>query len=200
MSTQPSAEGIVPLLGCTISEVVMMRCAVLLLAVAQSIRADTPKDSSAVKELERLKVPVKLIPKKGQPLFLLRAEGVQIYKGMETDGNLQWVLDAPNAVLLDYDTGEKVGTHSRGPVWEETDGSKVKGDRLAAEKAPNPSAIDWLLLKGAGDGGKGRFGEVTFIARIDTWAGRAPATKPDKAGAVKEVRYQATYIFYGPRK
>jgi len=178
----------------------MIRRAVFLLAVVLSIAADTPLDSPDTKELERLNIPAKLIPERCQPLFLLRAEGVQIYKGVEKDGKLQWSFDAPNAVLLDYETGEKVGTHSKGPkgpVWEATDGSKVEGSRLAFEKAPNASAIDWLLIEGKGSGGKGRFDKVAFITRVDTWAGREPATKPGKVGAVKVVRYQATYVFWG---
>src|SRR5205823_4919785 len=121
--------------------------------------------------------------------------GVQIYKAEEKDGKPQWVLQAPRAVLLDYRTGEKVGTHSRdanGPVWEAADGSKVQGKPVASDPGPNPDAVPWLLLEGKA-GGEGVFGNVTFIVRAETWAGRPPATPPEKAGVVKEVRYQATY-------
>ena len=159
----------------------------------------TGASDDAAKEMDRLKVPAKLIPDKSQPLFLLRAEGVQIYKGMDKAGKLQWVLDAPGAVLLDYAIGAKVGTHTKGPVWEATDGSKLHGKLLAKEPAPNPQAVDWLLLEAKGDGGKGRFGSVTHIARIDTWSGRPPSAPPDKVGAVVEVRYQATYVYFGSR-
>jgi D-alanyl-D-alanine dipeptidase len=156
------------------------------------------EDVPAAKEVGHLTVPARLIPDQGKVLLLLRAEGVQIYKGVEKDGKLGWALEEPRADLLEYDTGEPVGTHSKGPVWAGTDGSKVRGKLLASEPAPNRTAIPWLLLEGKGDGGEGRFGKVTFIARVDTWAGRAPLDPPDKAGALKEVRYQATYVFYGP--
>jgi hypothetical protein len=103
-------------------------------------------------------------------------------------------------VLLDYDTGEKVGTHSKGPIWEGADGSKVQGKLLASAPAANVSAIPSLLLEVKSAGGMGRFGKVTFVVRVDTWAGRAPAKPPEKAGATQEVRYQATYIFFGSGK
>jgi hypothetical protein len=181
-------------------EVAVIRRAVLLLAVALCIAADPPRDSLVFKELERLDLPRKLIPEKGRPLFLLRAEGVQIYKAIDKDGEVQWSFDGPRADLMDYETGEKVGTHfkgPKGPVWEAIDGSKVEGKRFASEKARNASAVDWLLLEGTGDGKKGRFEGAAFITRVDTWGGREPTTKPDKIGAVKEVRYQATYVFWG---
>jgi hypothetical protein len=154
-------------------------------------------DAQTAKEINRLKVPAKLLPKDAKVLFLLRADGVQVYKGETKGGKLQWVLQAPKADLYDYHTGKKVGTHSKGPVWEGSTGSKVEGKVAAKSPAPNPTAVDWLLLEGMGDGGDGRFGKVTHIARVDTWAGQAPATPPDKAGAMTEVRYQATYIFFG---
>ncbi len=169
-----------------------------LCLLAPSAARPTSEDGN--KEIERLNIPAKLIPKKATPLFLLRAEGVQIYKGVEKDGKLQWVLEGPRAVLLEYDSGEKAGTHSKGPLWESSDGSKVQGKLLASEPAANPSAVPWLLLETKSAGEDGRFGKVAFIARVDTWAGRAPEKPPEKVGATKEVRYQATYVFYGDRK
>jgi hypothetical protein len=152
----------------------MKRRVPLLLVAALLIGADPPKDSPLAKELDRFKVPPKLIPEKAKALFLLRAQGIQLYQSVEKDGKPQWVLEAPQAVLRDYDTGTKVGTHSKGPVWKAREGSKVQGKLLASAPAPNASAIPWLLLELKGDGGAGRFGKVTFIARVDTWAGRAP--------------------------
>jgi hypothetical protein len=54
-------------------------------------------------------------------------------------------------------------------------------------------------LEAQGAGREGRFGKVTFIARVDTWAGGKPVAPPTKAGAEHESRYQATYIFFGKR-
>jgi hypothetical protein len=161
---------------------------------------DKGKGKAINKEVARLNIPAKLLPENATPLFLLRAEGVQIYKGVEKDGKLQWTLEGPRAVLLGYDTGEKVGTHSQGPIWESADGSKVQGKLVASEPATNASAIPWLLLEAKSTTDTGRFRNVTFIVRVDTWAGRAPAKPPEKAGATQEVRYQATYVFFGPGK
>jgi hypothetical protein len=161
---------------------------------------DRSKGKERNKEVERLNLPAKLILQKATVLFLLRAEGVQIYKGVKKDGKLQWTLEGPRAVLLNYGTGEKVGTHSKGPVWEGSDGSKVQGKLVASEPAANAGAIPRLLLEAKSAGGTGRFANVTYIARVDTWAGQAPAKPPEKAGVTKEVRYHATYVFFGSVK
>jgi hypothetical protein len=46
--------------------------------------------------------------------------------------------------------------------------------------------------------GKGRFSSVTYIQRVDTQGGTAPATACDKARQGQEVRvnYKAAYVFY----
>jgi hypothetical protein len=170
---------------------------VIWFALAVVCASSPAQDSPAAKELERLKVPARLIPDKSKVLFLLRAEGVQVYKGVLKDGKAQWELDGPDAILLEYDTGQKAGTHSKGPVWEAPDGSKVKGKPVDKVAAPNPTAVDWLLLETKSEGGDGRFSKVTHIARIDTWAGKPPAAAAPKEGARQEVRYQATYVFFG---
>ena len=131
-----------------------------------------------------------------QPLLMLRGEGVQIYSGEEVKGSLEWVLKAPEARLLNYQTGEEVGTHSKGPIWIDADGGKLRGKKLAEVAAPNASAVPWLLLEVKSEN-RGRFAKVTNIQRVDTWGGQPPAIKPTKAGELKEVRYEATYVFLG---
>jgi hypothetical protein len=155
-------------------------------------------DDKAAKELERLAVPTKLLPK-GKVLFLLRAEGVQVYKAEKKDGALKWVLDGPKAVLLDFDTTEKVGTHSKGPVWQIGDDSKTAAKLVASSPAPRVAAVPWLLLETTGEK-TGRFRAVSHVLRIDTWGGQPPAAAPAKAGDVREVRYHATYAFFGAKK
>jgi hypothetical protein len=155
-------------------------------------------DERAAKELDRLAVPAKLLPK-GKLLFLLRAEGVQVYKAEKKDGALKWVLDGPKAVLLDHDVGEKLGTHSKGPVWQLGNDSKTAAKVLASAPAPRAAAVPWLLLEKTGEK-TGRFRHVTHVLRIDTWGGQAPAAAPAKAGDVREVRYHATYAFFGAKK
>jgi hypothetical protein len=138
-------------------------------------------------------------------LFKLHAEGVQIYECKVVDPNAralryQWVLTGPDAILND-DKGVKVGKHYAGPTWEGTDGSKVIADRKLVETNPKPPAVPWLLLKGMSHEGDGKFSKVTYIRRVDTEGGAAPAA-PDSAyqGTELRVPYKATYIFYGAAK
>ena len=141
-------------------------------------------------------VPAPLAPSGKQELFRLRGEGVQIYVGALQDGRLQWVLQAPQADLLDYRTGEKAGTHGAGPTWTAADGGVLRGKKVAAADAPDADAVPWLLLETKSENG-GRFANVTHIQRVATWGGRAPATPPSQAGETRQVRYEATYVFLG---
>jgi hypothetical protein len=110
------------------------------------------------------------------------------------------VLDRPQAELMD-ENGAVVGKHYKGPVWEAADGSKVGGQVQQRASAPNANAVPWLLLKAASHEGDGAFARVTYIQRVDTEGGVAPAAGCDKshAGAEASADYQATYFFYVPR-
>jgi hypothetical protein len=176
----------------------MFRIVLLLVAVCACVGFSSLRDSAADRELARLNVPEKLVPKGKHALFMLRGEGVQIYAAEEKDGKLAWVFKSPRADLFDYASGDKVGTHAAGPVWTDNDGGKLKGNRLDGADAPNADAVQWLLLESDGEHG-GRFAHVTHIQRLDTWGGKAPATAPTKAGETREVRYEATYVFLGDR-
>ena len=59
--------------------------------------------------------------------------------------------------------------------------------------------IPWLLLKANANEGKGVFGKVTYIQRVDTTGGNAPAQPPKDGKDIKEVKYEAIYVFYGTR-
>lgn len=174
----------------------MLRNAVLLAVACVSLAVGATQDVAVQKEIDRLHVPATLVPKEKRPLFIARGEGVQVYAANEKEGKLQWVLQGPVAVLLDYRTGEKIGTHSAGPTWVGNDGGKLTGTKLASEDSPNADAVSWLLLQVKAENG-GRFAKVTHIQRLDTWGGRPPAAAPLKPGDTKEVRYEATYVFLG---
>jgi hypothetical protein len=118
-------------------------------------------------------------------------KGKQVYVCSAKPGDesqFAWVLDRPRADLLD-DQGQVIGKHYKGPVWEAADGSTVAGVVQQHANAPDAKAVPWLLLK------------VTYIQRVDTEGGLAPADGCDKAhaGAEASADYQATYYFYGPR-
>jgi len=67
-------------------------------------------------------------------LSTARGVGVQIYvskPGAMVAGAFEWMLKAPEAVLLDSD-GKKIGKHYAGPTWEANDGSKAVGKKPAS--------------------------------------------------------------------
>jgi len=147
---------------------------------------------------ENLKVPPTQV-------VLLKAlgKGKQIYVCSAKPGDesqFAWVLDRPQADLMD-EQGSVIGKHYKGPVWEAADGSKVTGQVLQRASAPNANAIPWLLLKGTSNQGTGIFARVTYIQRVGTKGGLAPAEGCDKshAGAETSSDYQAAYFFYVPR-
>jgi hypothetical protein len=147
---------------------------------------------------ETLKVP-------GTEVVLLKAlgKGKQIYVCSAKPGDdsqFAWTLDRPQADLLD-EKGEVIGKHYKGPVWEAADGSKVAGQVQQRASAPNANAVPWLLLKATSNQGSGTFAHVTYIQRVDTEGGQAPAAGCDKshAGEGASAEYQAAYFFYVPR-
>ena len=124
-----------------------------------------------------------------RPYLTLHAEGVQIY----ACNGQAWAPVAPRADLYDRD-GERVGTHFSGPSWQtEEDGSTVTASRVSGVNV-DPTAVDWLLLK-ATPTVEGRLGKTTFIQRINTTGGRAPAGACE-AGTQLEVPYTADYVFW----
>lgn len=120
------------------------------------------------------------------------AEGVQIYRWNGTS----WVFVRPEAVLY-HDDGEngELGVHYAGPTWESVSGSKVVGT-VVDRCTPDATAIPWLLLRATGSEGPGLFHGVTYIQRVNTEGGLAPAEPGDVVGELAEVPYTAEYYFY----
>lgn len=143
------------------------------------------------------------VPDTEAVLFKALGKGKQIYvcSAKPGDGNeFAWALDRPQADLLG-EVGHVIGKHYKGPTWEATDGSKVGGQVQQRANAPNANAVPWLLLKATSHEGAGAFARVTYIQRVDTVGGMAPAAGCDKshAGAEASADYQATYFFYVAR-
>ncbi len=137
---------------------------------------------------------------------LLKAlgKGVQIYECKAKPGDpdkFEWSFKAPEANLTN-EHGEKIAKHYAGPTWEANDGSKVVGEVQKKAPAPRPGAIPWLLLKAKTNEGTGTFARVTYIQRVDTEGGVAPAAGCDQAHVNTEARvdYRANYYFYAPRR
>ena len=106
----------------------------------------------------------------GPVVLRVHATGDQIYVWQPTVN--AWKLRAPSAV---FEGGGITGKHYAGPTWEASDGSQVKGTKLAEHTAPEPGAVPWLLLQASAHGGKGILSGVTFIQRLNTSGGIAPA-------------------------
>jgi hypothetical protein len=147
-------------------------------------------------------VPATLAPTSdARVAFVAHARGVQIYA---CDG-ATWKLVAPRADLSN-DDGAVIGTHGAGPVWESSDGSRVRGAKRVSADV-DAGAIPWLLVDiAAHEGAAGVMSEVTAIQRVHTTGGVAPATGCDAEhhDATVEVPYTADYVFYrrggaGPR-
>jgi hypothetical protein len=132
----------------------------------------------------------------------LHAIGVQIYvcQPAKNDATrFEWSFKAPEATLSTQG-GKKIGKHYGGPSWEADDGSKVVGE-VVARAAPDPSAIPWLLLSAKSTSGKGVFGNVTSIQRLNTMGGNADSGGCTQAQLGQELRaaYSADYLFYSAR-
>ena len=96
------------------------------------------------------------------------------------------------------------------PAWRSPlDQSAVYGTTVASVAAgtgpscPNAGAVPCLLLRALanvpGRGAPSLFGAVTYIQRLDTVGGLAPATAC-MPGRIEQVPYRATYDFYVSRR
>lgn len=157
--------------------------------------------SAAYAQAETTVPPENLAVPEGNTLFLsLIGDGVQIYQCQESTeaaGTYAWVFVAPQAHLYNV-AHELIGIHYAGPSWEAHDGSIVIGEVVEPADSPD-GAIPWLLLRVASVEGNGLFSHVTYIQRVDTYEGIAPAadscTEQDADRFVR-VPYRTLYWFY----
>ena len=146
------------------------------------------------------------VPKGHEQFHKAHAVGVQIYSCNATATGHAWGLVAPRANLYDK-RGRVIGTHFAGPTWQADDGSTVVGRRDAGVNG-DPTAIDWLLVStvSTAPGPRKRddlLAATTYIQRINTTAGLAPAAADCHAGTVGnrvEVPYTADYLFFKARR
>jgi hypothetical protein len=135
--------------------------------------------------------PIK-VPAGNKQFLSAHAVGVQIY----ACGATGWTFVAPRANLYDH-RGRLIATHFAGPTWQATDGSKVVG-KLVAPAPSDGTAIPWLLLSAASTT-PGTFADTSFIQRVNTTGGLAPAAATCNAGTLgtqSEVPYTADYRFW----
>jgi uncharacterized protein DUF3455 len=134
-------------------------------------------------------------------LFELFAEGVQVYGCEAKGGGFEWSFKAPEANLFDRQ-GRQVGTHFGGPTWKTLDGSAVVGEVITKADAPEPGAIQWLLLRVKSHEGSGTLSAAAYIRRTETKGGAGPGTGCDASHLSEQarMRYSATYQFFGEAK
>ena len=167
----------------------MMGAALALLGLVARIQAEPGNDNRAPDLGDNQKLQV---PAGNKVAFHAYAEGVQIWGW----NGASWVFLRPEAVL--YAGAEAdgiVGIHCAGPTWESASGSFVVG-MLDKRATPDPDAIPWLLLKAVDSDGPGIFDGVTYIQRVNTFGGIAPAAPGDFPGEEARVPYTADYFFY----
>jgi Protein of unknown function (DUF3455) len=152
----------------------------VLILPACSERNDGPEVPAAVQ-----------VPAGNSLKLSYHAVGMQVYTWSATAAH--WGSPTPLATLF---LGNVLSaTHSEGPTWQHTDGSKVVGDKMAAATV-DAAAIPWLLLKAASRSGPGLFADVTYVQRLNTKGGLAPVGPGATDGAQIQVHYEADYLFY----
>lgn len=109
----------------------------------------------------------------------------------------EWAFVGPDAKLLDR-SGKEVGKYFGPPAtWQSNDGSKITATQLAVSPA-QPGAIPLQLVKANAAMGAGAMQGVSYIQRVATQGGVAPARACDAAAlrSKETVKYQADYIFW----
>lgn len=109
----------------------------------------------------------------------------------------EWAFVGPDARLMDR-MGKQVGKYYGPPAtWESLDGSKVTGAQVAV--VPNGTGnIPVQLVKANPSSGMGSMQDISYIQRVATRGGSAPAMPCNAAvaGQKQVVGYQADYIFW----
>lgn len=144
-------------------------------------------------------VPEVVRPPAGQkPAMTWTGTGLLTYECKAKPDNtaeFAWTFAGPDATLTDAKTMAAMGKYYGGPTWEANDGGKVTGKQVAMAPAA-PGSIPLQLVKT--EPGSGMLRDVTFIQRVNTKGGVAPADpcNASMAGKRMTVPYAADYVFY----
>jgi hypothetical protein len=149
--------------------------------------------ATGVSGAESSTVPPNLNPPPGHVLIgEFAAKGVQIYRC--TSGTWQFVEPAASLIGTSRQVPFHLVIHFRGPSWQSVeDGSLVEARVVAS--SPVAGSIAQLLLESTVTRGDGLFGKVTFVQRLATSGGAAPAGACAD-GQIEGVKYQAQYRFF----
>jgi hypothetical protein len=181
---------------------------VLLLTVTACKKENENMDPPArqIAASEKLDIPAEVELPANQPYGNTRvatyyAEGVQKYKAQVKAGSMpvtyEWVFVAPKADLFDA-SNKKIGTHGAGPFWELSASDSIFAQQFTPAKTVSVDAnsIPWLLLMPkTGKTPTGIFANVSYIQRIATKGGKAPAAPPASITDIADIHYTAIYRF-----
>jgi len=200
------------LIACTTTLAVGLMVSLPQLAQAQSVTPPPVPDN-------------KLQVEPGNVAFLLgHAVGTQNYVCKPSGAGVKFVLFTPEATLFKDNDDRQIITHFFSPnpaepntdatvvadgliraTWQARDTSMVwaKVHQPDGSLIVDPNAIAWLLLDAAGvqdgpTGGK-TLSSTTFVQRVNTTGGLAPATgctSLTDVGNQAFVPYTADYVFY----
>lgn len=192
------------------------RLATVATVLAVALTIALPR-AAAGDEITPPPVPDGLNPPAGSTAFLIgHASGTQNYVCLPSDAGFAWTLVGPQATLFDDDNAQII-THFLSPnpaengtprptwqhsadtstVWAAVDASSTDANFVA------PGAIPWLLLRIVGTQYGPTSGDTmtatTFIQRVNTAGGVAPATGCSNAthvGKRRFVPYTTDYVFF----
>ncbi|MEP7100308.1 MAG: DUF3455 domain-containing protein [Burkholderiales bacterium] len=171
----------------------MIAAAAVLGACASNPMMMKTVDNAALPEAVR-------VPAGQKQMMSTSATGEITYECREKKdmaGQHEWAFVGPVATLYSGDK-KMVGKYYAGPTWEAADGSKVTGKQVAIAPA-TPGSIPLQLVKAEPAMGAGAMTGVSYIQRLNTKGGVAPAMACDAMGKGKRqvVAYEADYVFYG---
>ena len=187
---------------------------VFVLALALPVAASAQHGG----KIEVPEVPSNLVVDAGNvPYLQAQAYGTQNYVCLPSATGVAWKLFGPQATLYPQNAPVQVATHFLSPnpeeagtpraTWQHSqDGSAVWAKMIQSSTDANyvaPGAIAWLKLEmvgtAQGSTGGALLTRTTFIQRVNTQGGVAPATGCTTAaqlGAIALVPYSTDYIFY----
>jgi hypothetical protein len=187
---------------------------------SRAARSEPPSQAAGAAAIAVPPLPPDLeaVPPPHRVAFVGHAVGTQNYVCLPSGAGLAWTLFTPQATLFRRN-GQQLTTHFFSPnpdpddnravraAWQHSqDSSTVWGRVTDASSDANfvaAGAIPWLTVETAGvqDGptGGGQMTAITFIQRLNTVGGSAPATGCGVAADIGRrafVPYRADYFFY----
>lgn len=163
--------------------------AILSACASQMAAAPTPPVADAIRVPAGNKMAMQTVGS-GQLLYECRLKA-------NSTADHEWAFVGPTAVLKDR-SGAMVGKYYGPPAtWESSDGSKVTATQVAVAPGGDGN-IPHQLVKANPAQGSGSMNGVTYIQRVATKGGVAPAMpcSSANAGAKQTVGYQADYLFW----